>query len=538
MISTNNGDYHSLFKIKEATRLTAEPTFKSLTNLQDQLKINAQAIPSVLGGGNHGHLGLVVSPAEYQMITLTPFVRPINPGEFVLTQQMNNLAVDQIEFLRQQHNARLALYNQVEQVESALKQFITDSVPQEYLLALRHNVTKKLTGSVSNIMRQLFNTYGNITAQLFMEKQNVLNNHVYDTTKPIDTVFNLAKDYQDYAAAFGNPQPQGTIITTCYNIFRKTGRFNSALQKWNEKPDADKTWDNFKTHFWQIAQLLHQASITPSQNTPIQIPMLKQQSINPFTVTLPRVEKKNLQKQTNQPPRVQPLRVHLSPVSPPHHLHYGSTNCKLQALHFLQHQLQYQPKAFHIYNKITGKKETIDTLRNGSESEKWNRAISNEFGRLATGNKFGVESTDTIEFIAKHDVPDGRKITYGSYRFDYRPLKSDPNRFCLVAGGDKLEYESDPSSPAASILETKILINSVILETDKNARFMTLDLKDFFLASPMDTPEYMKLLYKHIPQDIQDCYNLDAKVAKDGYIYVKIKKGMYGLKQAAVLAFN
>ena len=262
MISTGNSDYRSLFEIKEATKLTTEPTFESLTNLQDQLKINAQAIPSVLGGGNHGHLGLVVSNAEYQMITLTPFVRPTNPGVFVLTPQMQNMPVDQIELLRQQHNTRLALYNQVEQVESALKQFITDSIPQEYLLALRHTVTKKLTGSIPNIMRQLFNTYGNITAQSFMEKQNVLNNHVYDTSKPVDTVFNLAKDYQDYAAAFGNPQPQGTIITTCYNIFRKTGRFNSALQKWNEKADVDKTWDNFKAHFRQASQHLREFAPT------------------------------------------------------------------------------------------------------------------------------------------------------------------------------------------------------------------------------------------------------------------------------------
>ena len=262
MISTSNGDYRSLFEIKEATKLTGEPTFETLTTLQDQLKINAQAIPSVLGGGNHGHLGLVVSPAEYQMITLTPFVRPTNPGVFVLTQQMQNYTVEQIEFLRQQHNATLALYNQVEQVESALKQFISDSIPQEYLLSLCHTVTKKLTGTIPNIMRQLFNTYGNITAQLFMEKQNILNNHVYDTSKPIDTVFNLAKDYQDYAAAFGNPQPQGTIITTCYNILRKTGRFTSALQKWNKKTDADKTWENFKTHFRQAAKHLREFAPT------------------------------------------------------------------------------------------------------------------------------------------------------------------------------------------------------------------------------------------------------------------------------------
>ena len=48
----------------------------------------------------------------------------------------------------------------------------------------------------------------------------------------------------------------------------------------------------------------------------------------------------------------------------------------------------------------------------------------------------------------------------------------------------------------------------------------------------------MKVNYKHFPNDIRRRYKLDAKVTKSGHIYIKIKKGMYGLKQAAILAYN
>ena len=54
----------------------------------------------------------------------------------------------------------------------------------------------------------------------------------------------------------------------------------------------------------------------------------------------------------------------------------------------------------------------------------------------------------------------------------------------------------------------------------------------------MAQAEYMKVQYKHIPEDIRQQYNLANKVTKDNCIYIKIKKGMYGLKQAAVLAYN
>ena len=67
---------------------------------------------------------------------------------------------------------------------------------------------------------------------------------------------------------------------------------------------------------------------------------------------------------------------------------------------------------------------------------------------------------------------------------------------------------------------------------------MSADLKDFFLATPMDGEEFMKVQYKHFPEDIKRRYNLDTKVTASGHIYIRIKKGMYGLKQAAILAYR
>ena len=66
---------------------------------------------------------------------------------------------------------------------------------------------------------------------------------------------------------------------------------------------------------------------------------------------------------------------------------------------------------------------------------------------------------------------------------------------------------------------------------------MTLDLKDDFLASLMQTPEYIKISQKYISPDIINKYNLQSKFHY-GYIYCEINKDMFGLKQAALLANN
>ena len=107
-----------------------------------------------------------------------------------------------------------------------------------------------------------------------------------------------------------------------------------------------------------------------------------------------------------------------------------------------------------------------------------------------------------------------------------------------MVGGDKLEYDDDPTSPAAGLLDSKLLIDSTISDAHKGVLFMSMDLKDYFLASPMKRPEYMKMHLSQFPPDIIAQYNLQLLANADGFVFIKIKKGMYGLKQAAILAYN
>ena len=73
----------------------------------------------------------------------------------------------------------------------------------------------------------------------------------------------------------------------------------------------------------------------------------------------------------------------------------------------------------------------------------------------------------------------------------------------LTVGGDRLTYTDDVSSPTASLLETKLLLNSTISDAYKGAQFMTLDIKDFFLQTLMERPEYMRIHSKYFSQDMK-----------------------------------
>jgi hypothetical protein len=81
----------------------------------------------------------------------------------------------------------------------------------------------------------------------------------------------------------------------------------------------------------------------------------------------------------------------------------------------------------HIYND-QGKKETINTLLAENDGPTWTNALCNEYGRLAQGFAGNtVLGTDTIDFIHQHEVPPDKKVTYGNFICDYRPLKTEPS---------------------------------------------------------------------------------------------------------------
>ena len=231
---------------------------------------------------------------------------------------------------------------------------------------------------------------------------------------------------------------------------------------------------------------------------------------------------------------IQPVKNQSLPRVKPTMTRVG-TNFKHLAINILTATNLYHHQMNHIFNEH-GNRETIDTLRKKNPLI-WNKALSNEWGRLAQGNEYGVEFTDTIEFIPKSELPTKAAVTYASFVCDHRPLKTEPNRVRIVVGGDKLTYSDDAASPATDLLETKILLNSTISDAEKGARFLSCDLKDFFLASPMNKPEYMKVHISKFPPDIIQRYKLELLQDDNGYVYIKIKKGMYGLKQAAILAY-
>ena len=204
----------------------------------------------------------------------------------------------------------------------------------------------------------------------------------------------------------------------------------------------------------------------------------------------------------------------------------------IQPRYNLRPRAQYAAPVTHA---DTGKSmEYRDLLADPTTRDVWLHSAANEFGQLAQGlpdNR--VDATNTIFFIPINKVPRNKRPTYTRFVCSFRPQKLEPYRTRITVGGNLIDYPGNLSMKVADMTTFKILVNSTL--STPGAKWLGLDVKNYYLGTPMDNYEYMFIPINQIPQEIIDHYNLHNIVHK-GKVYIEIRRGMYGLPQAGILA--
>jgi hypothetical protein len=149
--------------------------------------------------------------------------------------------------------------------------------------------------------------------------------------------------------------------------------------------------------------------------------------------------------------------------------------------------LQFYANA--VLHPMSGKPMTYrELLRDPLTRSEWELSSANEFGRLAQGVGGRIKGTD-IRFIRHSEMPTDRKATYPRFVCEHRPQKTEVNRTRLTLGGNLINYPGNVSTRTAELETIKILFNSVI--STKGAEFISIDIKNFYLNTPLERPEYV-----------------------------------------------
>jgi hypothetical protein len=172
-----------------------------------------------------------------------------------------------------------------------------------------------------------------------------------------------------------------------------------------------------------------------------------------------------------------------------------------------------------VIDPVTGASLVHNHLIAGPDGKEWIQSNPNEIGRLTQGTLPDMPSgTNTIVFLPHTAVPVNRKATYLRIVAKIRPEKKE-NKYI-----DHINYPGKVSTPTADITTAKCLLNSVV--STPGAKFMTIDLANFYLNTPMERFEYMRIPLSAIPTCIMEQYNLEPLV-HNGFVMVEIRKGMY-----------
>jgi hypothetical protein len=74
----------TFFEYPDGIKIHGQPSLETLIQLKKELKANAASVPSNLSDGLNRHLGTVLNPPSYALVSDVPFVPPVHPGPLVI----------------------------------------------------------------------------------------------------------------------------------------------------------------------------------------------------------------------------------------------------------------------------------------------------------------------------------------------------------------------------------------------------------------------------------------------------------------------
>eukprot|EP00957_Ditylum_brightwellii_P054378 4120085-Ditylum_brightwellii.AAC.1 len=168
-----------------------EPDYKSINELKMQLYANAGTVSTTLGGGMHGHVGLIMDDALYQTVAGTTYTAPSKP----------------------MRTAPRTGATTAEQ-ETAEKTY-KDS------LSLKNKYTGYLGVEAKDMMDHLLDRYGKITPADIVSNSTKFQEGI-NMGQPIDAYFTTINDCIQCASDAKAPYTTEQIMVNAENAIKNT----------------------------------------------------------------------------------------------------------------------------------------------------------------------------------------------------------------------------------------------------------------------------------------------------------------------------
>ena len=123
-------------------KINGEPDYKTINTMMQLLYGNAAYLPTTLGGVQHGHIGVIMTPHLYTTLVNTPYDSSPDPGITPTHAIRPSAEIHQTNFLI--HKEERRIFENHQTMEDALKSLIIDLVDDVYIGELRNKNTRYL----------------------------------------------------------------------------------------------------------------------------------------------------------------------------------------------------------------------------------------------------------------------------------------------------------------------------------------------------------------------------------------------------------
>ena len=239
-------DIRDEIRKETVTKIHGQPTSHDLTNLEKEIISTLANIPTTLGGGNHGHVGVIMDPTEYNTMTGgTAFVNPVNPGIYPAGLAVNAAAGTRAR-AEAEHKELINQFETFEGVRLGTKDLILEAVDNEYLSEIEHDTLGYLNVTPRQMIGHLLTRGGALdfadTKDLLAERDGEWN-----VTENPQLYFNRVEKAIKGLTRNGINSDLNERKDIALFHLKATGEFDAAVREWEAKPAADKTWANIKT---------------------------------------------------------------------------------------------------------------------------------------------------------------------------------------------------------------------------------------------------------------------------------------------------
>jgi hypothetical protein len=226
------------------TKIHGQLKDHNITTLEKNLVAIAASTPSGLGGGNHGHAGIIVETTKYLAITGVAFTDPIHPRIYP-TGLPTTAAARTRARAEAKHKESLAEYEIFKGVEQTLKDIILEAVEHDYLLEIKDDTLRFLNQTPKQMINHLKIRGGALD---FVDTKTLIaeRDMEWDVSENPQNYFNrVEKAVKALTRANINTNMNQLQDMALYH-FKASGEFDVAEREWENKAAADKTWTNIK----------------------------------------------------------------------------------------------------------------------------------------------------------------------------------------------------------------------------------------------------------------------------------------------------